>query len=468
MMKRDGAVCAAGLIFLSGALLGPSGARAEVLQLERVLHTGSTRFWTTGDDYDIDGTKDLIVSATVAGSKQMQVVSGASGSVLQSYQWSGNQDYWAHATTVGDMDGDGFREIVLRSNTSVRAIKSSAGSGDVDALDHVFAFDGLPYGHFLGSSGRSVVIPSGDESKLLFVDPATGAIQARVVHNAPFGYRVSSLGNSVVNLGDLNGDGVDDFASSGAAVSNWPEPSGRVFVLDGAIATQGTDYESLMSLPQGSVLAELSGVQDIGYGNLNGGGNTTANLGDPNPGNGIKEFLLVSGGPRGEYGRGGIAAHVLSEDLSGGFSTTRTAAYVPTAGEAYGGEVISIGDVTGDGVGDVAIFAGGHDDTSSGKLLGRIDIVSGAGLLDGFDPLEDVLQSIEGLPDAFFYNSMHSLGDYDGDGRLELGVSVLYNGRDGVYTDAQHIYEIIPVPEPISIMTLSIGSMLAARRRRVA
>jgi hypothetical protein len=109
----------------------------------------------------------------------------------------------------------------------------------------------------------------------------------------------------------------------------------------------------------------------------------------------------------------------------------------------FGRDVASVGDVTGDGVNDLAVFSAGFLD-EQGQLVGRILIVNGAGLLDGFDPEKDLIQEIRGKPSEFFFGVMRDLGDYDQNGSRDLLVTVIYNGT---FQESAHIYSVqLPLP----------------------
>lgn len=431
------------------------------LRVERIQHgTNAQYFWPTLDDYNGDGVEDLLGRVYTGGNVGMKasIISGTDGATIREYFQPPNIPYtwmFIRGGSLPDSDGDGKREIVLGDPNNIWAVRSSAGGGRVDQLAPVFHFSGLPFGQFMGISNDAVMIDANDDHKLLLVDPRTGQPRARVVHDNGW------IANSAVNVGDINGDGVADFASSGGDKAS--PGVGRVFLFNGALTTDGNDYVPLNSLPAGSVLAELSGIADIGNGAAGHWENTTVNLGDPNPHDSLQQFLFVSGSPYATNGCGALAAHVLTRGADASFITQLVATHASLRQSQFASELLDLGDVNGDGVHDLAEFESGYKD-SNDELLGRIQVISGASLLDGFDPATDVIQTIDGLPDAFFYGSFQNLGDYDHDGRIEIAVSVAYNGLGGEIGFGQQVFEV--VPEPNCIALCACAALLMSRRAR--
>lgn len=446
------------------ALIGVAEVQgADPLTLERVLWgTSARRFWPTFEDYDGDGVQDLIGRVSANGAIRMRILSGANGATIRQYDAPPGGDFTTRAGTIPDIDGDGMRDLVFGGHTNVWAIGSAAGGGQINTLAGPYAFSNLDYGVFLATGDNRSLIASCDRSTALLIDSRTGAVQARISNYLSYGYSVGSLGQSALSLGDLNGDGIEDFATSGGNVNNNPGPMGTVYIISGRTTTTGTAFVPLQNLPAGSVLAQLKGTEFLGAGQAMLADQTTVNLGDPYPDNGKTEWFLVSGGPWGNYECGGMAAHVLTLQPDGTFTVQTVAAYTHTAKEHYARAVLSLGDVNGDGVGDVAIVS---DPGGSSTTRGRIQVVSGAALLDGFQSSTDVLQTIDGVSNAFFYEGVQGLGDYDHDGRKELAMNVLYNGLGGVFGDSIHIYEVVPEPASLALLTLGGLAVLLKRRK---
>jgi hypothetical protein len=440
-----------------------ASAQSPQLRLERELNTGAQTFFPTYSDYNGDGVDDLVGRVYANGAIRMRLLSGVTGATIWQYDPPASGSTFMSAVTIPDVDGDGKREIVLGGSRDVWAVNSSSGGGPIDTRTSVFAFHNLSSDQFLATNDHVLMMASGDYSQVQMVDVASGQVRAQIYNNVPYGGQVGSLGQSAVCVGDLNGDGIGDFASSGGNVQHGNDPMGSVFLINGAVTT--SSLTQLSSLPKGAVLGELSGVQYLGSASPTGAVNTTVNLGDPHPNDGQVESLIVSGSSFGNYQRGGISAHVLTRGTGGTLTSTRVANYVCADGQyQFGQELINIGDVNRDGVNDVAVDLATYPGPSSSK--GRILIVSGAGLLDGYDPATDVLGTLDGYTDAPLYGSVQPLGDYDHDGKIEFGVGVIYNGHDGRYGACQQVYEAAPEPGSLALLAVGLSCVIARTIRR--
>jgi FG-GAP repeat protein/VCBS repeat protein len=277
------------------------------------------------------------------------------------------------------------------------------------------------------------------------------------------------FGKSVAMLGDVDGDGVCDFA-----VGSWhPTPTfeGGVYVYSGASRTLIRRIDGLQSYEKmGYSLAALGdvdgdGVPDLAIGapwwfepgGWDGGrvcvysgatgslvwyqpsqgsqcmlGYSIANVGDVD-GDGVDDF--AAGAPNLDTG-----AHIYAGAAYVFSGKTGSILYTWIGDEdllGLGATVGFVGDADGDGTSDVAVTAGLGG--MSGKNRGRVYLYSGK---DG-----TLLQSWTGTIDsASFGRGLAPMGDLNGDGCADLAIGswgastdvFLYSGKDGVLIDTIH------------------------------
>lgn len=218
--------------------------------------------------------------------------------------------------------------------------------------------------------GKATVYSGADRAVLYsYVGPA---------NNAQFGH-------SLCGLGDINGDGIGDFAISAYRASNNFPQSGSVYVYSGADGSQLHRFDGSASFM--SLGSAISAIGDL-------------------DGDGMQDIMACS--EVGDLGTGTIyiwsgATGALLRSIDG-----------PQTGIRFGRALAGAGDVSGDGIPDILV--GAPTATSAGlPENGSAMIYSGAtGSL--------YWQGNGTMRREYFGTALDSVGDLDGDGFADFAV----------------------------------------------
>lgn len=305
------------------------------------------------DDCDGDTVRDLIIAcppnAKAPGSGRVEIRSLHDGELLRTLRGDNPHLMFARSIAVlGDIDDDLCSDILV----------------------------GCPRGQASGGDSGEVVLYSG----------RTGEVLWRVER------ALSAFGVSLACLGDLDGDGKDDFAVGASSLALSNQDRGRAFLMSGAT---------------GKVLQEL--LPDRG--NTWFGG-VVANAGDLD-GDGIDDVMVG-----GNYGQAAGLVMVFSGHTGATLLTFSDEARHSDFGQVCCG----IGDVDGDGVPDLAISAPAL--ASRGKQIGKVQVLSGKTGL--------VLHEIFGeSPGEGFGTAITAVADWVNPGRLSLAIGARRGGPVG-------------------------------------
>jgi len=413
--------------FLSSALIGsallcaPLGAQMaggewnERRVFSEPIHDGAYFGYALhgGADFNQDGIPDQIVSAPsfnpggMSDAGAVYVYSGADGSILHHFVGAYQQQALGWSVAAADLNGDGVPDIL-------------AGCSDIGTANNgrVYAWSGVTgavlyeitvsFDTHFGESIEVIPDQDGDQIPDLLIgasdtyvnsDPFVGTVDLRSGADGTFLHRwfgsnaYDNYGASVTLLGDVNGDGVGEFAF-GIPGYDVSFREGAVTVIDGAT------YQELRTF---SILAHGSNQQL---------GAAVANPGDVN-GDGIEDLLVGATGDANYQGRAYIldgASQFLNVvyDLPGRFSS-----------DFFGESVSAAGDVDQDGFADFLVGAS----VSGSGAAGYVELYSGR---DG-----SLLQEWLGDPDEHL-GMVALAGDTNGDGAQEILLGGYIGSHPGV------------------------------------
>jgi hypothetical protein len=241
------------------------------------------------------------------------------------------------------------------------------------------------------------------------------------------------FGTSVASIGDLDGDGIGDMAVGAPSQTGAPS-AGSVQVL--FMNANGTVKSS----------------QKIGF-NIGGGpaladgdyfGHSVAAIGDLN-GDGIMDLAVgASKDDTGGYITG--AVYVLFMKANGTVnSSQKIAAGVGggpalAAGDRFGSSLAAVGDLDGDGIGDLAV--GAVSDDTGGNYRGAVHVLfmNAGGTVKSSQKIASGTGGGPVLNDFDVFGvSTAALGDLDGDGVTELAVGAMFDDTGGAGRGAAYV-----------------------------
>jgi FG-GAP repeat/FG-GAP-like repeat len=317
-------------------------------------------------DMDGDGLADVVLGGAVDNEDFVEVRSGGTGQLI--HRWVSYSDYLGKEVRGGgDVNGDGVPDVIAWEDDAFSGSKVNVYSGATGqvlyfldrysnpnewswmfgkALDFVGDIDGDGCDDFVVGDPESSLGGSRFGAAFVF-SGANGA----ALFKFPGPQNQSIFGNSVAGPGDMNGDGVPDIAVGAPSYSGIGTYSGMVQVFSGV---------------DGALLFHLEGEEAY-----DGLGVHISDSGDVNFDG--RADLLIYGG---KDPQSRSLCRVFS-GLDGSVLSTQREEY----GEGYGRSIAGGGDLNGDGFPDFAASAPKYN-----NFTGRIYIYPGNSVLQ-VDPL---------------------------------------------------------------------------------
>jgi hypothetical protein len=298
---------------------------------------------------------------------------------------SNNSETGLGVSSAGDLNGDGYADFLVGANL--------AGTPDAGRSGQVY----VVYGHG-GGYAPSFALAGLNGSNGYTLD-------GNQFH--------TEFGQFVTGLGDINGDGYDDFATSAwrADASSTLKGAGEVFVVFGG---PGGAAEKSVSDLDGSNGFTIPGSESHGEmgqvihsaGDLNGDGHPDFIIGDFDQN---KAYVIY-----GRDGDFGATFDPATLDGSNGFTIQGDGTGFNGGSQILGISAASLGDVNGDGIDDLLIGDDAHYYFLPGSRAG----IPATVLLPGYPSASS---SSEGSD--YGYGAFQG-GDVNGDGYADVIVTV--------------------------------------------
>ena len=375
---------------------------------------------SSAGDINGDGIDDILIGAPRAGGTPGNNGAG------EAYVLFGSDLPFSASLSVSDLDGtNGFKIGGGLVNSEVGFSVDAAGDVNNDGIDDILVGARQANSSGLTYAGQAYVIfgSAGGFLESVTLPPVSGLTGSGISNFA-------RAGSSVAGIGDVNGDGIDDFAVGAPdASADGVIGAGQSFIVFG----DSTGLPATFSLADvGGTVAGLR-LDGTLYGDRSG--SVVEGAGDIN-GDGIGDVVIGaftadapgydSGAAYVVFGSTTLGGDLSLSDLNGtnGFRATSS-----ELAALVGISVSGIGDFNGDGIDDVAI--GGHG-TNAGT--GSVWVVYGSTTafsanidLDALAPTEGFRIDGLGADDGFGF-SVSGAADVNGDGYADLIVGALSEG----------------------------------------
>jgi hypothetical protein len=378
-------------------------------------------------DVNADGFDDVVVGAIAyaspsTGRGTVRVVHGGVAGIgseptLVLDGEMGHRAYGASVGCAGDLNGDGFADLVVCDQSDVYSVSVFWGSslGVLATAASVIAEVGTAagLGDVNGDGYADLAVGTSRDGVLIFHGNAAGIALSTTLEQVvelPGLVRVSMAG-----AGDVNGDGYNDLV---LGISQF--------------SSSGAGYNGMASIFHGSVggIVRTPAITIEGVGEGNDFASSVAGAGDIN-GDGYSDLVVRAHtdtpGPSSDPG----TVRVFSGSAMGIVASAETMLHGYRDYEVFGSSVSSAGDVNGDGYADIVIGAPG-DLFHRERPVGLVYVFHGAAT--GLRSIADQTFRGSGRDDNYFGGSSAGAGDINQDGYADVVVGSIWTGSGGVIT----------------------------------
>ena len=409
---------------------------------------------STRGDFDGDGFADLLVGAEdteysgVSNSGSVFVEFGpfSGGSAAgPGARFDGDTDNGFVGQSVvatGDLSGDGFADFVVTADDASTSPQNAGvayvtlgpiSRGQERSLAESLAWTGTGISDYAGSGvaagldvdadgtadllvgarGADGGLGPGAEVYLLRGPITSGGSLADADHTWAGLAAFDGFGGAVAALGDVDGDGFDDFAVGAARHSDTASEQGAVFVFAGPLSVVPTSADAAVWL--GAVTDDALGSSVAPTGDVDG--------------DGLDDFVAgIPGDDTGASDAGALAL-VTTAASSGGAISSAAAVFRSTgAGSRAGGDAASAADLDGDGA--VDLLVGVWQEATSGSNAGRAYLFYGP--FSGVRDLSDAdFQVAPEQANDWLGEAVSLTDDLTGDGQRDVVVGARHGGTGG-------------------------------------
>jgi hypothetical protein len=381
-------------------------------------------------DLDGDGVQDIAVGEEA--NDEGKSLNGAVWILFLNINGSVKSEYKINESRFGDgdeLDGDSF-------GSAVANIGDLNGDGVQDiAVGEYSNDDG-------GAANGAVWI--------LFLNISGGVIDEYKINESRFGNgdELGSdwFGSAVANIGDLDGDGIQDIAVGAYQNNDGGAANGAVWILNlntnGSVKSSYKINESRFG--NGNELdTGVFGVSIANIGDLDGDGIQDIAVGESQDNDGGSNngavwilFLNINGSVKSEY--------KINESRFGNGNEIMN-------GSLFGKSVANIGDLNNDGIQDIAVGESGNDDGGiSNGAFWILFLDASGGVIDEYKINESRFGNGSELGGDSFGSSIANLGDLNNDGIQDIIIGEPYNDDGAINNGAVWILNLAAVPPPVS------------------